>query len=461
MVATDAAGNASEQAVTLSVNNVNEAPVIISGPTFSETQITLTSNDPDGDTISLRSGTTSLVTLSGGSSTSYTLTSGGSVTSGSLNVWDGTASTDTGIILMRGTSGGNTGTSLTATSGSTSQWAIYGFAGNDSIVGSAKDDWLFGGAGNDTINGGSGDDWIEGGLGVDSMTGGAGADIFVFKGTIGGAGSDSFSGSGDSVTDFVIGTDKILVVGSNIGNFSVGSNVTGDTSSPFEYRADLDANGATTDNNDIRFTLNVSITDTQARESTIVWMTGNSSANTITGGINNDTIDGGGGNDVLSGGAGNDSLIGGAGNDTLIGGTGKDVLEGGSGSDVFRFSAGDADVTGSLLSFDVIRDYGSGDSIDYGATAIAAMATGTGGLTINANGLVTAGASTLAEFVGKADDASTAGRAALWSDGTDTYLFISDGTAGLGANDLLIQLVGINASSGFGLSAGGDITTIT
>jgi VCBS repeat-containing protein len=441
----------------------NAAPVITAGPTFSETQITITANDPNGDTISLREGTSSLGNLSGGSSTSITLGSGSSGSSGSLNVWDGEDETDTGFILMRGTSGGNTGTSLTATSGSTSQWAIYGFAGNDSIVGSAQDDWLFGGAGTDTLVGGAGNDWIQGGAGNDSLTGGSGSDTFAFRATMSGStstvtSSDSYSGSStrDTITDFSNTEDFIYLNISSVNAF----NITGVTVSGSQYLAQ--ANGSSGSSAAVRIDGFGSTNTAQAQARTILDLTGTTGNDTMTGGVNNDTLNGGNGNDLLTGGAGNDLLIGGAGNDTLIGGTGKDVLEGGSGSDVFRFAAGDANVTGTdgLLNFDVIRDYGTGDTIDHTGGSIVRMTDGTGGLTIGATGLVTGGASSLTEFVSKADDAATARAAALWSDGTDTYLFISDGTAGLGANDLLIQLVGINASSGFGLS-GGDITTIS
>jgi hypothetical protein len=52
---------------------------------------------------------------------------------------------------------------------------------------------------------------------------------------------------------------------------------------------------------------------------------------------------------------------------------------------------------------------------------------------------------------------AVAGESGVWSDGTNSYTFISDGVAGVGANDVLIQLVGVNVVTGLTV-AGGDIT---
>ena len=79
-------------------------------------------------------------------------------------------------------------------------------AGNDygqSIVGGSGGDTLLGGGGNDLVDGGGGADLIDGGAGLDGLRGGAGADIFRFL-----SASDS-NGEGDSIYDFVSGTDRI------------------------------------------------------------------------------------------------------------------------------------------------------------------------------------------------------------------------------------------------------------
>ncbi|KGM32845.1 M10 family metallopeptidase C-terminal domain-containing protein, partial [Inquilinus limosus] len=55
----------------------------------------------------------------------------------------------------------------------------------------------------DTLDGRGGDDTLEGGAGGDLLTGGAGRDRFVF--------GDEATASGDQITDFVRGTDLIVI----------------------------------------------------------------------------------------------------------------------------------------------------------------------------------------------------------------------------------------------------------
>lgn len=76
---------------------------------------------------------------------------------------------------------------------------LYGENGNDTLLGGAGNDVLVGGKGLDVLKGGNGKDRLAGGAQKDVLTGGKGADTFVF-------GSDT---KADTVTDFVIGTDKI------------------------------------------------------------------------------------------------------------------------------------------------------------------------------------------------------------------------------------------------------------
>ncbi len=76
-----------------------------------------------------------------------------------------------------------------------------GGAGADTITASISADTLNGNGGADTLNGGAGADTINGGAGADTLTGGADADTFVF--------GSGVQGDGDTITDFVSGTDKI------------------------------------------------------------------------------------------------------------------------------------------------------------------------------------------------------------------------------------------------------------
>lgn len=88
---------------------------------------------------------------------------------------------------------------------------ITGSRYNDSIRGNEKDntfygmdghDVLFGEMGDDVLFGGNGNDVLDGGLGDDVYNGGAGKDTFVL---------DPFSIGGDSILDFSIGEDTLLL----------------------------------------------------------------------------------------------------------------------------------------------------------------------------------------------------------------------------------------------------------
>ncbi len=95
---------------------------------------------------------------------------------------------------------------------------INGNSANNIIDGAAGNDVLYGFAGNDTINGGDGDDWIYSGIGNESVPGGTGI-ITGIKGSdilTGGNGNDYFAYNkitegGDIITDFTVGSDKVVL----------------------------------------------------------------------------------------------------------------------------------------------------------------------------------------------------------------------------------------------------------
>ncbi|WP_137803482.1 calcium-binding protein [Caulobacter sp. 3R27C2-B] len=74
------------------------------------------------------------------------------------------------------------------------------------FTGGAGADSVYGGAGNDTIDGASGVDVLFGGAGADQLTGGAGADKFTYS-TV----AQSASTTVDTITDFVSGTDTVVI----------------------------------------------------------------------------------------------------------------------------------------------------------------------------------------------------------------------------------------------------------
>ncbi|MBH8574954.1 calcium-binding protein, partial [Nostocaceae cyanobacterium CENA369] len=76
------------------------------------------------------------------------------------------------------------------------------------LAGGSANDTIIGGGGNDNINGGGGNDSLDGGGGNDTLTGGTGSDHFVFD--INAAFNSSTIGI-DTITDFLSGTDKIIL----------------------------------------------------------------------------------------------------------------------------------------------------------------------------------------------------------------------------------------------------------
>ena len=143
-------------------------------------------------------------------------------------------------------SGLGTNDTIAATGGSAQ--TLYGGAGNDTITANKANDTIYGGSGNDTIDGGDGSDLIYGGSGADSIVGGLGNDTIY-----GGYGADTMTGgtsadtfmfstlfdSGDTITDFVAGTDKLNLSGIDANSATTGTN---DAFSLFANTATVHAN---------------------------------------------------------------------------------------------------------------------------------------------------------------------------------------------------------------------------
>ncbi len=81
--------------------------------------------------------------------------------------------------------------------------------GNDSLYGGDGHDTLMGGGGYDLLRGGAGNDVLVGGVGADTLTGGSGYDVFRFGSTHSQAKLPVYDTTGDVVTDFRSGEDKL------------------------------------------------------------------------------------------------------------------------------------------------------------------------------------------------------------------------------------------------------------
>ncbi|MBI4785156.1 MAG: DUF4347 domain-containing protein [Oscillatoriophycideae cyanobacterium NC_groundwater_1537_Pr4_S-0.65um_50_18] len=125
-------------------------------------------------------------------------------------------------------------------SGARGNDVIYGDTGNNVLKGGLSDDRLYGGRNQDSINGNNGKDvllgrngadTLKGGLGDDRLNGGVGNDVLIGvrgRDTLaGGKGRDqfvyyAFTDAGDTITDFQVGQDRIvlssLFTGSNYGS---------------------------------------------------------------------------------------------------------------------------------------------------------------------------------------------------------------------------------------------------
>jgi Ca2+-binding RTX toxin-like protein len=213
-----------------------------------------------------------------------------------------------------------------------------GTTGDDNLVGTDGADVLCGLGGNDSFSGLRGNDVLIGGPGNDFLAGGRGDDVLD-----GGMGADSVTVQDSGVTGVV---NVNLVTGSST-NTILGS----DTLVPVTVENVVGSPGADT-------------------------ITGNAFDNFVNGKAGDDTATGGDGADTLVGGAGGDSLSGQAGNDAIQPGTGNDPLvDGGAGTgDTLKYN----DITGNLLTVDLLLNGMAPGSSDAGNDAISGFENVTG-----------------------------------------------------------------------------------
>ncbi|MDQ0136605.1 T1SS-143 domain-containing protein [Neorhizobium galegae] len=127
-------------------------------------------------------------------------------------------------------------------------------------------------------------------------------------------------------------------------------------------------------------------------------ISGGSGDDYLNGNEGNDTIYGDGDNDWLDGGAGNDQLIGGTGSDTILGGTGNDTIYyasgegadrvyGGSGDDTLYINGtGNSDTLNVVVSNGIITQFAGGTVQDVENIALDMWGEGSTGDTLNYSG---------------------------------------------------------------------------
>ena len=439
IVATDEAGNQSEKAIGLQVNDLADtdvtAPTITVAPTrASDTTISLTTNEAATAGIYQTPGT-----LSGliGSTVALDGTNPANIT-----VAQQTPTPLTGTIVVVDAVGNKTVSKLVS----------LGTSAADTYSPTAATEMIFGFAGIDTFN--------------------AGASLVATTTFDGGAGADVLNLSDDNaVTDLdnIFNVETINITNTNASVYTLSGNT-------------LIANGAALTVNALA-AQNVSL-DISANTTTgALTYVGNSGVDTISGGSGADTLAGGAGNDIIEGNTGADSITGGLGADQIsVGSAAGDV-------DTVIVAAGDtvltiggAGDTGTIAGFDTVTNFHDADGVNLsdaldvqGAASIAADGPidGTDStLTIAAsaiashsvtNGVVTfddanifASALTIAtnselaaviEYL-QANDLGNAGISFAFDVVNDTYVYTQGSDAGTDNTlDTLVQLSGVQADA--------------
>ena len=277
--------------------------------------------------------------------------------------------------------------------------------GNDSVAGSAFNDFLMGGTGNDTLIGNAGNDILNGGAGNDSLIGGDGNDVIVVnraesaqmspmppmppmspmppmppmppmsQSPLPPAERDTID-AGVGVRDQLsLGYKRSEVIINDLGSTSAAGNQFEIISKDLRYSAVVSGvewvrfladDGASYADyqrvSDVLFNrdgngrdyVNYSLANDVIKLDSASMMHASRGNDSVTGSNWNDTLMGGDGNDVLTGSDGSDLLMGGAGNDSLFGGGNNtlaeyqfsDTLLGGDGDDRLTVIAGNNSLDG-------------------------------------------------------------------------------------------------------------------
>ena len=239
-------------------------------------------------------------------------------------------------------------------------YLMYGYGGNDTLIGNGENDTIYAGADKDVLKGEGGDDYLEGGTGNDTITGGDGEDIFVYSS---GDGNDVITDykSGEDKIQFKSGKPKFKEVGSDVV-ITVGKGkitVKGAAGGVITY---IDASGK-----EINWPNTIDIDD-ETNTVTLAKGYKRDSFNLANYDDDIETVDaskvtkeleiiGNENNNKIIGTVGEDTIDGGKGADTIDGGKGNDTLKGGKGSDVFQYAKGNGK--------DTILDYTEDDKVEF------------------------------------------------------------------------------------------------
>lgn len=233
---------------TLTIDPVNDAPLITSGGGSAEASYTVLENSRAVGRIAAsdaESGTNLSYSIIGGADAGkFQLSSKGALSFisapnfekptdvGANNVYDVIVRVSDGQVsdtqtlhitvsnvtneILNGTSGNDT------IQGSDGADQISGFGGDDVISGGRGSDKIYGGLGNDRLSGGVGDDKLYGGDGNDTLTGGSGRDFFVFD-------VAPTADNADTIRDFShLQRDKIVLSMADYGGFGATGAITAD-----------------------------------------------------------------------------------------------------------------------------------------------------------------------------------------------------------------------------------------
>lgn len=103
--------------------------------------------------------------------------------------------------------------------------------------------------------------------------------------------------------------------------------------------------------------------DLLVQANTIISASGSRDDDVLTGGIYSDTLRGGGGNDQLYAGKADDTLNGGNGDDDLYGGSGDDFIKGAAGNDLLAGESGNDQLNGGRNDDTYLYDAGDGSDV--------------------------------------------------------------------------------------------------